>query len=189
VSQGAPHRASGDGVTQTTPTPVGLRTRDGFVLGWSRTRLPGPLVTVGRSYGGSGIGLADEARHLAVGGQHADGRDHRARPGRVRRWARWHAALPAITLARGHLPGRRTVRWWVRPEELGVAEIGHVGLFHARFADTFWPATLTWPRDGAAPAGMPGRDDRRRPGAGDGAILPRARSAPSRHGDPASRRR
>lgn len=140
-------------------------------------------------------------------------------------WARWHAVMPAITLARGHFPGRRlgwledlprgvaldwarsrrdftasarttagrdelrrrlaaftadalivapvdddfgtvaaldradsyspgrrTVRWRVRPEELGVAEIGHFGLFHARFAPTFWPATLEWLRDGVVPA-------------------------------------
>ena len=199
------------------------------VLGWARTHLPGPLLTVGHSYGGFGIGLADEARHVArhvaVGGQHAHWRDYRARPGRARMWARWHAAMPAITLARGHFPGRRlgwledlprgvaldwarsrrdftasarttagrdelrrrlaaftadalivapvdddfgtdaaldradayspgrrTVRWRVRPEELGVAEIGHFGLFHARFAPTFWPATLEWLRDGVAPA-------------------------------------
>ncbi|RUQ39472.1 alpha/beta hydrolase, partial [Micrococcus sp. HSID17227] len=35
------------------------------VLGWARTHLPGPLLTVGHSYGGFGIGLADEARHVA----------------------------------------------------------------------------------------------------------------------------
>ena len=35
----------------------------------------------------------------------------------------------------------------MRPEELGVAEIGHFGLFHARFAPAFWPATLEWLRD------------------------------------------
>ena len=57
----------------------------------------------------------------------------------------------ALDRADAYSPGRQTVRWRVRPEELGVAEIGHFGLFHARFAPTFWPATLEWLRDGVAP--------------------------------------
>ena len=49
----------------------------------------------------------------------------------------------------------------LRPAELGFAEVGHFGLFHARHQDGFWPATIQWLRDGidpwAAPILPPGR--------------------------------
>lgn len=34
------------------------------------------------------------------------------------------------------------------PGDLGVAGIGHFGLFHDRFRDSFWPGTAAWLRDG-----------------------------------------
>ncbi|MDH7795125.1 MULTISPECIES: alpha/beta fold hydrolase [unclassified Beijerinckia] len=37
------------------------------------------------------------------------------------------------------------------PGDIRVEAIGHFGLFHARFADSFWPASLLWLRDGINP--------------------------------------
>lgn len=40
---------------------------------------------------------------------------------------------------------------WLHPEDLGEREIGHFGLFHARFRDTFWADSVRWLRDGEKP--------------------------------------
>ena len=39
----------------------------------------------------------------------------------------------------------------LHPGDLGYDAIGHFGLFHARHAADFWPATLAWLRGGEAP--------------------------------------
>lgn len=43
-----------------------------------------------------------------------------------------------------YLPGVRARRCVIDPREVGVEHIGHVGLFHDRFRDSLWPASLRW---------------------------------------------
>jgi predicted alpha/beta hydrolase len=43
----------------------------------------------------------------------------------------------------------------VSPHTYNVDSIGHFGLFHARFANTFWADTLCWLRDGINPWSKP----------------------------------
>ena len=93
------------------------------LLRWARTNHPGlPLHLVGHSFGGFGVGLAGESRHLAriltVGAQHAHWRDYAPghRAGFLRRW---HVAMPFATLRHGYFPGRK--RGWLEDLPRGVA--------------------------------------------------------------------
>lgn len=92
-------------------------------LGWARDfRKDLPLHLVGHSFGGFGVGLAPESRHLTriltVGAQHAYWRDY-ATGHRARSIARWHLAMPLLTLACGFFPGKR--RAWLEDLPRGVA--------------------------------------------------------------------
>ncbi len=85
----------------------------------------------------------------------------------LERFAAFHAPILAITVSDdelGTMPAvRRTLAYYsgasktevlLSPEALGVDIIGHFGLFHARFADSFWADTLHWLRDGVNPWGL-----------------------------------
>ena len=50
----------------------------------------------------------------------------------------------AIKRALGYFTGAERRFGLLRPADFGVAAIGHFSLFHDRFADTFWLATLRW---------------------------------------------
>ena len=45
-----------------------------------------------------------------------------------------------------YLPRARVERCRIDPPAVGVSEIGHLGLFHARFRDVLWPRSATWLR-------------------------------------------
>ncbi|MDT2022095.1 alpha/beta fold hydrolase [Methylocella sp. CPCC 101449] len=66
--------------------------------------------------------------------------------------------LPAIRRTLAYYAGAERQEVLLAPADLDVETIGHFGLFHARFADGFWPATLRWLGDGinpwADPAGL-----------------------------------
>lgn len=93
------------------------------VLGWARNHhVHLPLHFVGHSFGGFGVGLAPESRHitriLTVGAQHAHWRDY-ATGHRTRFIARWHLAMPMLALAGGFFPGKRI--GWLEDLPRGVA--------------------------------------------------------------------
>lgn len=93
------------------------------VLRWARTRHPElPLHFVGHSFGGFGVSLAAEARHLksilTVGAQHAHWPDY-ARGQRLDFLARWHLRMPLAALFRGYFDGKR--RGWLEDLPRGVA--------------------------------------------------------------------
>ncbi|GAA1878941.1 alpha/beta fold hydrolase [Paeniglutamicibacter psychrophenolicus] len=92
-------------------------------LRWARTGHEGlPLLLVGHSFGGFGVGLAPESRHLTriltVGAQHAHWPDY-AKGHRARFLLRWHLYMPLATLACGFFPGKR--RGWLEDLPRGVA--------------------------------------------------------------------
>ncbi|MBV1778615.1 alpha/beta fold hydrolase [Paeniglutamicibacter sp. ABSL32-1] len=92
-------------------------------LAWARERHADlPLHFVGHSFGGFGVGLTAESRHLTriltVGAQHAHWRDY-AKGHRTRFVARWHVAMPLLTLGRGFFPGK--TRRWLEDLPRGVA--------------------------------------------------------------------
>lgn len=62
-----------------------------------------------------------------------------------------YATPAALSRALSYSPLTHPHLWELRPEDFGVQEIGHFGLFHDRFRTTFWPATLAWLRDGTLP--------------------------------------
>ncbi len=81
------------------------------VIASARSNSPGlPLHFVGHSFGGFGVGLARESRHLTriltVGAQHAYWRDY-AQGHRAGFLCRWHLAMPLSTLRHGYFPGRK----------------------------------------------------------------------------------
>lgn len=93
------------------------------VVGWARRRFPDhPLMVVGHSFGGFLPGFAAGAteveRILTVGAQYAYWRDY-APDRRLGLLLKWHVAMPAITAALGHLPGRRL--GWLEDLPAGVA--------------------------------------------------------------------
>ncbi|MDQ0093464.1 alpha/beta hydrolase family protein [Paeniglutamicibacter psychrophenolicus] len=217
-------------------------------LRWARTGHEGlPLFFVGHSFGGFGVGLAPESRHLTriltVGAQHAHWRDY-ATGHRARFLARWHLSMPLSTLVHGFFPGKRR-GWledlprgvaldWARsrkdftgnapaglrermreaqralrtpilavaptddpyatasamaralagtprapasthhlePRDYGREGIGHFGLFHDSYRDTFWRQTVSWLEHGidpwAASGNLPGTGERFPPSSGAG---------------------
>lgn len=62
-----------------------------------------------------------------------------------------YATEPAMTRTLSYFTGceRRMVR--LAPAALGQSTVGHFALFHSRYRDSFWPATLAWLRDGRDP--------------------------------------
>lgn len=62
-----------------------------------------------------------------------------------------YATLEAVDRALSYSPRIRPYVWELRPEDLGVHEIGHFGLFHSRFRSSFWPATVDWLCHGTLP--------------------------------------
>ena len=59
--------------------------------------------------------------------------------------------LPAIRRTLAYYSGAERQEVLLAPADLNVEAIGHFGLFHARFADSFWPATLSWLSEGINP--------------------------------------
>nr|MBL8449726.1 alpha/beta fold hydrolase [Dechloromonas sp.] len=49
----------------------------------------------------------------------------------------------------------RRTRIEIRPQAIGVGEIGHFAYFHERFATPLWADALRWLREGTLPAGYP----------------------------------
>ncbi|MGC2855577.1 alpha/beta fold hydrolase [Novispirillum sp. DQ9] len=90
---------------------------------WARRRDPdGPLQVVGHSIGGFLPGFAPSAgrvdRILTMGAQYAYWRDYCP----TKRWsmvARWHIAMPALSVALGYFPGKRL--GWLEDLPTGVA--------------------------------------------------------------------
>lgn len=54
------------------------------------------------------------------------------------------ATTAAVRRTLSLLPNARTCEWRVAPAELHTAHIGHFGLFHQRFAQTFWERSADW---------------------------------------------
>lgn len=80
------------------------------------------------------------------------------------RFAEFHAPILAVVVSDDTIGTeaaiRRSLAYYrrapnsvalVSPDDLGMATIGHFGLFHARFADTFWAQSLRWLREGINP--------------------------------------
>ncbi len=61
------------------------------------------------------------------------------------------ATPPAIARTLRYYRNAPRVAVQLRPDDLGHERIGHFGLFHARHAADFWPATLAWLRGGENP--------------------------------------
>jgi predicted alpha/beta hydrolase len=80
-----------------------------------------PILAVGHSYGGAGIGLAPSAgvlqRVLTVGAQFAYWRDYLPRQ-RLQMVARWHLLMPVLTALWGYFPGQRL--GWLEDTPAGV---------------------------------------------------------------------
>ena len=57
----------------------------------------------------------------------------------------------AIRRGLSYYSSTRRIQVQLHPESLCVPTVGHFGLFHARRSGAFWPATLTWLRDGQNP--------------------------------------
>lgn len=93
------------------------------VLHWARSNTQDlPLHFVGHSFGGFGVGLAEESRHLTriltVGAQHAHWRDY-ALGQRGDFLRRWHLVMPLATWRHGFFPGKD--RGWLEDLPRGVA--------------------------------------------------------------------
>jgi len=58
---------------------------------------------------------------------------------------------PAVRRALAYYSGAPKQETLLSPGDFGVEAIGHFGLFHTRFADSFWIDTLSWLRDGINP--------------------------------------
>lgn len=80
-----------------------------------------PVLAVGHSYGGTGIGLAPSAgvlqRVLTVGAQFAYWRDYLPKE-RLQMVARWHLLMPVLTALYGYFPGQRL--GWLEDTPAGV---------------------------------------------------------------------
>jgi predicted alpha/beta hydrolase len=92
-------------------------------LRFMHTRRPGAkIAVVGHSIGGFLPGLAQSghliARMLTVGAQYAWWGDYAA-SARLRLFAKWHVAMPALTALFGYFPGRRL--GWLEDLPSGVA--------------------------------------------------------------------
>ncbi len=55
-----------------------------------------------------------------------------------------YATPAAVRRTLRYLSSATCEEWFVDPRDLGVDEIGHFGLFHQRFRETFWPKALHW---------------------------------------------
>lgn len=60
----------------------------------------------------------------------------------------------AIERLLAYFTGCRRWRLHVRPQQIGVAAIGHFAFFHDRFADTLWPIARDWLLQGECPSGF-----------------------------------
>jgi predicted alpha/beta hydrolase len=64
-----------------------------------------------------------------------------------------HGTVPAVDRLLAYFTGSPRLRLHLRPQDAGVAEIGHFAFFHDRFRETLWPLALAWLTEGQAPAG------------------------------------
>lgn len=92
------------------------------VLRWARRSFPGqPVDVVAHSIGGLVLGLAESShlvrRAFTVGAQYAYWPDY-APSARLRMLAKWHLAMPLVTMAFGYFPGRRL--GWLEDTPRGV---------------------------------------------------------------------
>ncbi len=107
------------------------------VLRHADSAYPGqPIHVVGHSVGGVLIGLA-ESNHLirrvfTMGAQYAYWRDYAAAT-RWRMLAKWHVAMPALTVLCGYFPGKRL--GWLEDTPRGV--VRDWALSRRRFEDTW----------------------------------------------------
>ncbi len=98
------------------------------------------------------------------GARTEDNHPRAQRAGVRARFAAVRAPILAIALSDddiGTLPAiRRTLAYYVNapkthmlltPRHFDTKAVGHFGLFHKRFADTFWVDTLKWLKDGVNP--------------------------------------
>jgi predicted alpha/beta hydrolase len=93
------------------------------VLGYVRDLRPDlPVLVVGHSIGGFLPGYASNAadicRMLTIGAQYAYWPDYRAGR-RLALFLKWHALMPALTIAAGYFPGRKL--GWLEDLPRGVA--------------------------------------------------------------------
>jgi predicted alpha/beta hydrolase len=95
-----------------------------------------PIHIVAHSFGGVAVGLAPSnhriARIFTVGAQYAYWRDY-APEQRLGMVARWHIAMPLLTLAYGYFPGTRL--GWLEDTPKGV--VRDWALSRARFEETW----------------------------------------------------
>ncbi|TXI06315.1 MAG: alpha/beta fold hydrolase [Rhizobium sp.] len=59
--------------------------------------------------------------------------------------------IPAIRRALNYYTGARSLSVQLRPADFERDAIGHFGLFHDRYKDSFWVDTLSWLREGRNP--------------------------------------
>lgn len=59
--------------------------------------------------------------------------------------------LPAIRRALDYYTGAQCTSVLLHPADFGRGAIGHFGLFHDRYTDSFWTDTLSWLREGRNP--------------------------------------
>lgn len=62
-----------------------------------------------------------------------------------------YGTRPAIQAGLDYYTGAPRQQVELRPTDLGFDAVGHFSMFHDRHADSFWPATLQWLRDGINP--------------------------------------
>lgn len=62
-----------------------------------------------------------------------------------------YAALPALRRTLSYYCSAERKCLLLSPEELGCDSVGHFSLFHASRREPFWPATVSWLRDGVNP--------------------------------------
>jgi predicted alpha/beta hydrolase len=95
-----------------------------------------PIQVVGHSAGGFMVGLAKSnhlvQRALTVGAQYAYWRDYAAQK-RLQMIAKWHVAMPALTLLFGYFPGKKL--GWLEDTPKGI--VRDWVLSRRRFEDTW----------------------------------------------------
>ncbi len=62
------------------------------------------------------------------------------------------ATIPATERLLRYFKASAKTHLRIRPQDIGVAAIGHFAFFHSRFQETLWPISLAWLQTGKLPA-------------------------------------
>ena len=85
--------------------------------------------------------------------------------------------IPAIRRGLRYYKGTTPIEVLLSPGDLGLDQIGHFSLFHARHAASFWPDTLLWLRAGVNP--WPGKHFERRLDEDEAEVMANPAQAPA----------